>query len=47
LKNRTNRAGGVSAAMNITGTTVFVPVGITLGDSEMILYDLADEPSDL
>lgn len=33
--------GGVSAAMNITGTTVFVPVEITGEDWEAILEDLA------
>jgi len=47
LKKRKNRAGGVSAAMNITGTTVFVPVDITREDWEIILDDLADEHSDL
>jgi hypothetical protein len=31
LRRRQNRAGGVSAAMNITGTTVFVPVYRGLG----------------
>lgn len=33
--------GGVSAAMNITGTTVFVPVAVTDEDWEIILADLA------
>ena len=33
--------GGVSAAMNITGTTVFVPVPITEDDWQTILDDLA------
>jgi hypothetical protein len=35
--------GGVSAALNITGTTVFVPVEITREDWEAILEDLATE----
>ena len=33
--------GGVSAAMNITGTTVFVPVPITEADWDIICRDLA------
>ena len=33
--------GGVSAAMNITGTTVFVPVSITEEEWHIILNDLA------
>lgn len=33
--------GGVSAAMNITGTTVFVPVSITGEDWAIICHDLA------
>lgn len=33
--------GGVSAAMNITGTTVFVPVSITSEDWVIICQDLA------
>jgi hypothetical protein len=36
--------GGVSAAMNITGTTVFVPVSITREDWERICSDLATKP---
>ncbi len=36
--------GGVSAAMNITGTTVFVPVTITPEDWERICGDLATKP---
>lgn len=34
--------GGVSAAFNITGTTVFVPVPITTADWDAICEDLAD-----
>jgi hypothetical protein len=33
-------AGGVSAAMNITGTTVFVPVDISADDWALMLSDL-------
>jgi hypothetical protein len=33
-------AGGVSAAMNITGTTVFVPVEVSADDWAIILSDL-------
>jgi hypothetical protein len=33
-------AGGVSAAMNITGTTVFVPVEISSDDWSLILSEL-------
>lgn len=36
-----NGRGGISAAMNITGTTVFVPVSITGEDWEQICNDLA------
>ena len=35
------KAGGVSAAFNITGTTVFVPVEITAEDWASICSDLA------
>lgn len=35
-------AGGVSAAMNITGTTVFVPKEITIDDWSQILTSLAN-----
>lgn len=35
-----NSAGGVSAAFNLTGTTTFVPVGITSEDWAMICHDL-------
>jgi hypothetical protein len=35
------KGGGISAAMNITGTTVFVPVEIAGEDWELILEDLA------
>lgn len=45
LRTRHNRAGGISAAMNITGTTVFVPVDISQEDWEIILNDLAVEHS--
>lgn len=34
-------AGGVSAAMNITGTTVFVPIEISTDDWARILGDLS------
>lgn len=34
-------AGGVSAAMNITGTTVFVPIEISGDDWALILADLS------
>lgn len=37
----TGGRGGISAAMNITGTTVFVPVSISGADWERILEDLA------
>jgi hypothetical protein len=36
--------GGVSAAMNITGTTVFVPISITGEDWAIIRHDLATKP---
>jgi|GEM_PF-917504 len=38
---RNKGRGGISAAMNITGTTVFVPVQITPSDWDQILEDLA------
>lgn len=41
---KTNGRGGVSAAMNITGTTVFVPVPITEEDWAIICDDLATKP---
>jgi hypothetical protein len=41
VKKRWGPRGGVSAAMNITGTTVFVPVTITVEDWEIICGDLA------
>ncbi len=41
LQKRLGRSGGVSAAMNLTGTTVFVPVEITSDDWELICADLA------
>jgi hypothetical protein len=40
-KKRKEPYHGVSAAMNITGTTVFVPVDITDDDWHVILADLA------
>ena len=36
--------GGVSAALNITGTTVFVPVSITADDWTKICQDLSTQP---
>lgn len=41
VRDRLGRSGGVSAAMNITGTTVFVPVVITPEDWAIICHDLA------
>jgi hypothetical protein len=41
LQRRCHGAGGVTAAMNITGVTVFVPVDITDEDWEIILRDLS------
>jgi hypothetical protein len=41
LQNKVRGPGGISAAMNITGTTVFVPVEISVKDWELILEDLA------
>jgi len=43
-EKRIGPKGGVSAAMNIPGTTVFVPVPITQDDWEMICEDLATGP---
>ena len=37
---RINRRGGVSAAMNLTGTTVFVPTDISQEDWAQICHDL-------
>jgi len=37
--------GGVTAALNITGVTVFVPVAITEEDWRLILTDLATSES--
>lgn len=37
----TQNRGGISAAMHITGTTVFVPVEITEDDWERICCDLS------
>lgn len=42
LHKRANMSGGVTAAMNITGVTVFVPVDISEDDWKLILRDLAD-----
>jgi len=44
IKSRMGAKGGVSAAMNITGTTVFVPVTISNDDWTMICEDLATGP---
>jgi len=41
IKDRLTSKGGVSAALNITGTTVFVPVVITADDWKLICSDLA------
>jgi hypothetical protein len=41
VKRRLGPRGGVSAALNITGTTVFVPVEITRDEWELICSDLA------
>lgn len=41
VKDRLGPRGGVTAAMNITGTTVFVPVTITPEDWAIICDDLA------
>jgi len=41
LRDRERSSGGVSAAMNITGVTVFVPVMVTDEDWALILRDLA------
>jgi hypothetical protein len=38
-------SGGISAAMNITGVTVFSPVPISEGDWRLILDDLATNPN--
>ena len=40
LERRGCGQGGVTAAMNITGATVFVPVEITEQDWQLILADL-------
>lgn len=42
--SETGGRGGVSAAMNITGTTVFVPVQISGEDWAIICHDLATKP---
>ena len=44
-RERYRSAGGISAAMNITGTTVFVPVDITDEDWDVIIRDLAISPA--
>ena len=41
VADRWGSKGGVSAAMNLTGTTVFVPVPITARDWQLICDDLA------
>jgi hypothetical protein len=43
LIQRMQQYGSVSAAMNITGTTVFVPIDITEKDWQIILVDLATD----
>lgn len=45
VRCRIGPKGGVSAAMNITGTTVFVPVTITPEDWAIICHDLASRES--
>ena len=45
LKRRRQTHASVSAAMNITGTTVFVPVDITQEDWDLILADLSVDPA--
>jgi hypothetical protein len=42
LQRRPHLHGGVTAAMNATGVTVFVPVDISDEDWRLILGDLAD-----
>jgi hypothetical protein len=41
VKRRLHARGGVSAAMNLTGTTVFVPVPVSAEERDIILGDLA------
>jgi hypothetical protein len=41
VRDRWGAKGGVSAAMNLTGTTVFVPVPIVASDWKAICEDLA------
>lgn len=43
VKQRLGPKGGVSAAMNLTGTTVFVPVPITPADWATICDDLGSK----
>ena len=45
LRHLMRDRGGVPAAMNLTGTTVFVPIEISEADWELILGDLADPQS--
>ena len=40
LQSRSHLRGGVTAAMNITGVTVFVPIEITEEDWSLIIRDL-------
>lgn len=42
LQGRSHLHGGVTAAMNITGVTVFVPIEITEDDWSLIIRDLGD-----
>jgi len=41
IERRWRERGGVTAALNITGVTVFSPVSITEEDWRLILADLA------
>jgi hypothetical protein len=43
VRSRIGPRGGISAAMNCTGTTVFVPVTITTADWAAICSDLAED----
>jgi hypothetical protein len=45
LRDRLPPRGGVSAAMNLTGATVFTPVEITEADWKLITDLLADQPT--
>lgn len=43
LQGRNHMRGGVTAAMNITGVTVFVPIEIGDDDWSLIIRDLGDD----